>query len=197
MIDRVAAKLARKVYDVPVGFKWFSSGLLDGSLCFGGEESAGASFSRRNGTVWTTDKDGMVPALLSAEILAVTGKDPGEHYQKLTQDLGESFYDRIEAKATSVQRAELGKISADQIESKELAGEKILKILTKAPGNNVAIGGIKIETQNGWFAARPSGTEDIYKIYGESFKSYSHLKAIIEEAQSIVNCSLSKKPLNA
>ena len=191
MIDRVVARLGRTVCDVPVGFKWFSAGLIDGSLCFGGEESAGATFSRIDGTVWTTDKDGMVPALLSAEILAVTGRDPGEHYQLLTKDLGESFYDRVEAKATAAQRAQLGKISADKIVSKTLAGEKIQKILTAAPGNNAAIGGIKIETENGWFAARPSGTEDIYKIYAESFKSDEHLKSILKEAQAIVDSSLS------
>ena len=191
MIDRVVARLGRTVCDVPVGFKWFSSGLIDRSLCFGGEESAGATFSRIDGTVWTTDKDGMVPALLSAEILAVTGRDPGEHYQLLTKNLGESFYDRVEAKATAAQRAQLGKISADKIVSKTLAGEKIQKILTAAPGNNAAIGGIKIETENGWFAARPSGTEDIYKIYAESFKSDEHLKSILEEAQAIVDSSLS------
>ena len=191
MIDRVVARLGRTVCDVPVGFKWFSAGLIDGSLCFGGEESAGATFSRIDGTVWTTDKDGMVPALLSAEILAVTGRDPGEHHQLLTKDLGESFYDRVEAKATAAQRAQLGKISADKIVSKTLAGENIQKILTAAPGNNAAIGGIKIETENGWFAARPSGTEDIYKIYAESFKSDEHLKSILEEAQAIVDSSLS------
>jgi len=192
MIDRVAAKLGRKIYDVPVGFKWFSEGLFDGSLCFGGEESAGASFSRMDGSVWTTDKDGIVPALLSAEILAVTGKDPGEQYQALTAELGESFYDRVEAKATATQRAQLGKISADQIQSKELAGDKILNILTQAPGNKASIAGIKIETENGWFAARPSGTEDIYKIYAESFKDEKHLKQMIEEAQSIVDQTITK-----
>lgn len=187
MIDHVAAKLGRKVYDVPVGFKWFSAGLLDGSLCFGGEENAGASFSRIDGSVWTTDKDGIVPALLSAEILAMTSKDPGEHYQELTKDLEDFFYDRIDAPATAAQKAQLGKLSADQIHSKGLAGEKILNILTEALGNKAPIGGIKIETVNGWFAARPSGTEDIYKIYAESFKNEKHLEQKIEEAQVIVN----------
>ena len=190
MIDRVAQKLGRKIYDVPVGFKWFSSGLLDGSLCFGGEESAGAIFSRINGDVWTTDKDGMVPALLSAEILAVTGKDPGEIYKTLTAELGDSFYDRREATSSPEQKAKLGKISATQIQSKELAGEKILSILTEAPGNNAAIGGIKIETKNGWFAARPSGTEDIYKIYAESFRDKEHLENILQEAQDIIDHTL-------
>lgn len=170
MIDRVATKLGRKIYDVPVGFKWFSAGLLDGSLCFGGEESAGAIFSRINGDVWTTDKDGIVPALLSAEILAVTGKDPGEIYKELMNEFGGSYYDRKEAKASPEQKAKLATLSAADVRSKELAGEKILSILTEAPGNNAAIGGIKIETGSGWFAARPSGTEDIYKIYAESFK---------------------------
>lgn len=187
MINRVVKKLGRKIYDVPVGFKWFSSGLLDGSLCFGGEESAGAVFSRINGDVWTTDKDGIVPALLSAEILAVTGKDPGEIYKELVNEFGESFYDRKEAKASPEQKARLGKLSVGDIKSKELAGEKITNILTQAPGNNAPIGGIKIETENGWFAARPSGTEDIYKIYAESFSNKEHLEKIIEEAQSIVD----------
>ena len=187
MIDRVTNKLGRQVYDVPVGFKWFSEGLFNGSLCFGGEESAGASFSRIDGSVWTTDKDGIVPALLSAEILAVTGKDPGEQYQALTRELGECFYDRVEAKATAGQRAQLGKISAGQIQSEELAGEKIQKIFTEAPGNKASIAGIKIETENGWFAARPSGTEDIYKIYAESFKDEKHLKRMVDEAQAIVD----------
>jgi phosphoglucomutase len=190
MIDRVAIKLGRKICDVPVGFKWFSAGLLDGSLCFGGEESAGAIFSRINGDVWTTDKDGIVPALLSAEILAVTGQDPGDIYMELINEFGESFYDRKEAAASPEQQAKLGKLSAGQIKSKNLAGEKILNILTVAPGNNEAIGGIKIETENGWFAARPSGTEKIYKIYAESFKNERHLEKILEEAQAIVNETL-------
>jgi phosphoglucomutase len=190
MIDRVATKLGRKIYDVPVGFKWFSAGLLDGSLCFGGEESAGAIFSRINGDVWTTDKDGIVPALLSAEILAVTGKDPGEIYKELMNEFGGSYYDRKEAKASPEQKAKLATLSAADVRSKELAGEKIMSILTEAPGNNAAIGGIKIETGSGWFAARPSGTEDIYKIYAESFKDEQHLAKILEEAQAIVDETL-------
>lgn len=194
MIDRVAKKLGRKIYDVPVGFKWFSAGLLDGSLCFGGEESAGAVFSRMNGAVWTTDKDGMVPALLSAEILSVTGSDPGAIYSALVNEFGQSYYDRKEAAASPEQKAKLGKLSAGQIRSQELAGEKIVSILTEAPGNNAAIGGIKIETGNGWFAARPSGTEDIYKIYAESFKSEEHLEKILEEAQAIVDSTLRVAP---
>lgn len=187
MIDRVTAKLGRKIYEVPVGFKWFVDGLFDGSLCFGGEESAGASFSRLNGDVWTTDKDGIIPALLSAEMTAVTGRDPGEIYNDLKKDFGEPLYNRIEAPATREQKALLGKLSPDMVQSKELAGEKIQSILTKAPGNGAAIGGLKVVTESGWFAARPSGTEDIYKIYAESFRDNEHLKHILEEAQDIVN----------
>ncbi len=190
LIDRIAAKLNRKLYDVPVGFKWFVDGLLDGSLCFGGEESAGASFSRLDGSVWTTDKDGFIPALLSAEITAKTGNDPGNIYNELSKDLGEPFYDRIEAKATPEQKEKLKNLSASQINHKELAGEKIESILTNAPGNNAPIGGLKVVTDNGWFAARPSGTEDIYKIYAESFLGKDHLKKIIDEAQTIVNAAL-------
>ncbi|CAN5741752.1 phosphoglucomutase (alpha-D-glucose-1,6-bisphosphate-dependent) [soil metagenome] len=190
LIDRIAAKQGRKIDDVPVGFKWFVDGLLDSSLCFGGEESAGASFSRLDGSVWTTDKDGFIPALLAAEITAKMGKDPGEMYKELTQEFGEPFYDRIEAKATSEQKEKLKKLSASQIQHKELAGEKIENILTNAPGNNEPIGGLKVATKNGWFAARPSGTEDIYKIYAESFLSKDHLKKIIEEAQAIVDAAL-------
>jgi phosphoglucomutase len=187
LIDRIAKKMGRKINDVPVGFKWFVDGLLDSSLCFGGEESAGASFSRLNGSVWTTDKDGFIPALLSAEITAKMGKDPGEVYDELTKEFGEPFYDRIEAKATPEQKEKLSKLSPDSIKQKELAGEKIIDLLTKAPGNDASIGGLKVTTENGWFAARPSGTEDIYKIYGESFLSKDHLKRIIDEAQIIVN----------
>lgn len=190
LIDRIAEKFGRAVYDVPVGFKWFVDGLQDSSLCFGGEESAGASFSRMNGKVWTTDKDGFIPALLSAEITAKTGKDPGKIYNELTKEFGEPFYDRIEAKATPEQKEKLKKLSATQIKHKDLAGEKIENILTNAPGNNASIGGLKVITKNGWFAARPSGTEDIYKIYAESFLSKDHLKKIIEEAQSLVNAEL-------
>ena len=190
LIDRVAAKLKRKIDDVPVGFKWFVDGLLDSSLCFGGEESAGASFSRLNGSVWTTDKDGFIPALLSAEITAKIGKDPGIIYKELIKEFGEPFYDRIEAKATPEQKEKLKKLSASQIKHKSLAGEKITNILTNAPGNKASIGGLKVVTENGWFAARSSGTEDIYKIYGESFLSQDHLKKIIDEAQTIVNAAL-------
>ena len=190
LIERIASKLNRKLYDVPVGFKWFVDGLLDGSLCFGGEESAGASFSRLNGSVWTTDKDGFIPALLSAEITAKTGKDPGKIYNELTREYGEPFYDRIEAKATPAQKEKLKNLSSAEIKHKELAGENIDSILIKAPGNNAAIGGVKVVTKNGWFAARPSGTEDIYKIYAESFLNKDHLKRIIEEAQTIVNAAL-------
>ncbi|MEO8765464.1 MAG: phosphoglucomutase (alpha-D-glucose-1,6-bisphosphate-dependent) [Ginsengibacter sp.] len=190
LIDRIAAKLDRKIYDVPVGFKWFVDGLLGSSLCFGGEESAGASFSRSDGSVWTTDKDGFIPALLSAEITAKMKKDPGVIFNELTKGLGEPFYDRIEAKATPLQKEKLKSLSASLIKYRDLAGEKITNILTNAPGNNASIGGIKVVTENGWFAARPSGTEDIYKIYAESFLGKDHLKKIIDEAQTIVNAAL-------
>jgi phosphoglucomutase len=190
MIDRVAAKLGRKLYEVPVGFKWFVDGLLDGTLGFGGEESAGASFSRIDGSVWTTDKDGIIPALLAAEITAKTGKDPGEIYRDLISEFGEPFYDRVEAPATAQQKAMLKELSPQQVNSKMLAGEKIEEIITCAPGNNAPIGGVKVIAQNGWFAARPSGTEDIYKIYGESFKGADHLHRILEEAQAMVHKSL-------
>ncbi len=190
MIDRVTARLGRKLYEVPVGFKWFVEGLLDGSLGFVGEESAGASFLRKDGAVWTTDKDGIVPALLSAEITARMGRDPGEIYREFTRDLGEPVYDRIEAPATPEQKKALSKLSPEQVSSTELAGEKITDVLTKAPGNGSPIGGLKIATENGWFAARPSGTESIYKIYAESFKGEEHLRRIEEEAQAIVDGAL-------
>ncbi len=190
MIDRVTAKLGRKLYEVPVGFKWFVDGLLDSSLGFGGEESAGASFSRLDGSVWTTDKDGIVPALLSAEITARMGRDPGEIYQELTREFGEPVYDRVEAPATPEQKHRLAQLSPQQIRSAELAGEKIQNILTQAPGNGAAIGGLKVVTESGWFAARPSGTEDIYKIYAESFRGADHLRRIVEEAQTIVSDAL-------
>lgn len=190
MIDRVSAGIGRKVLEVPVGFKWFAQGLQDGSLGFGGEESAGASFLRRDGRVWTTDKDGLAPALLSAEIIARTGRDPGECYRLLTQKYGEPVADRIQAVANAEQKAKLAKLSPEQITSTSLAGEAITAILTKAPGNNASIGGLKVVTENGWFAARPSGTEDIYKIYGESFKGESHLRDILNEAQTIVDAAL-------
>jgi phosphoglucomutase len=190
MIDRVAEKLGRKVYEVPVGFKWFVEGLLDGSLGFGGEESAGASFARLDGTVWTTDKDGIILALLAAEITAKLGVDPGEIYQDLVREFGNPVYDRIEAAATPAQKAILKNLSPENVHSKTLAGEEILTILTKAPGNGASMGGLKVTTKSGWFAARPSGTEDIYKIYGESFLGSEHLKRILNEAQTIVNEAL-------
>jgi len=187
MIDRVAARLTRKLYEVPVGFKWFVAGLLDGGLGFGAEESAGATFLRTDGTVWTTDKDGIAAALLSAEITARTGHDPGALYRQLTRDLGEPAADRLEARATAEQKAVLAKLSPAQVKRTELAGEKIEKLLTRAPGNDAPIGGLKVVTQNAWFAARPSGTEDIYKIYAESFRGDDHLRAILVEAQAIVS----------
>lgn len=193
MIDLATAKVGRKVYEVPVGFKWFVDGLLDGSLGFAGEESAGASFARLDGTVWTTDKDGIILSLLAAEMTAKMGKDPGKIYQELTHEFGNPVYDRIEASATSEQKKILKDLSPENIHSKQLAGEEILSVLTKAPGNGAAIGGVKVETRNGWFAARPSGTEDIYKIYGESFLGRDHLDRILKEAQTIVNEAFSKK----
>ncbi|MCG8345157.1 MAG: phosphoglucomutase (alpha-D-glucose-1,6-bisphosphate-dependent) [Chlorobiales bacterium] len=192
MIDRVAAKLGRKVYEVPVGFKWFVDGLLEGSLGFAGEESAGASFVRKNGRVWTTDKDGIIPALLSAEITAKTGRDPGELYRKLTSDLGEPIYRRIDASATPEEKAKLKQLSAEQVILDALAGEKVRAILTDAPGNKKNIGGIKVVSDNGWFAARPSGTENTYKTYAESFLGASHLDAILSEAQEVVHRALSQ-----
>jgi phosphoglucomutase len=190
MIDRVTAKLRRKLYEVPVGFKWFVDGLLDGSLGFGGEESAGASFVRRDGSVWTTDKDGIVSALLAAEITARTGRDPGEIYHDLTGEFGEPVFDRVEAPATPEQKAILERLSPKQVRLTSLAGEKIRTILTCASGNGASIGGLKVIAENGWFAARPSGTEDIYKIYAESFLGEDHLRRILEESQTIVNEAL-------
>jgi len=194
MIDRVAAKLGRKLFEVPVGFKWFVDGLLDGSLGFGGEESAGATFVRMDGSAWTTDKDGIVPALLSAEITARMGRDPGDIYRDLTREFGEPLYDRVEAKATAAQKEMLKKLSPQQVRSAELAGEKIQSILTQAPGNGASIGGLKVIAESGWFAARPSGTEDIYKIYAESFRGADHLRSILEEAQTIVSDTLKGPP---
>ena len=194
MIDRVTAKLGRKLYEVPVGFKWFVDGLLDASLGFVGEESAGASFARLDGSVWTTDKDGITLALLAAEITARIGRDPGEIYGELTREFGESVYDRVEAPATPEQKEMLAKLSAGQVRSKELAGEKIQTILTHAPGNDAPLGGLKVVTESGWFAARPSGTENIYKIYAESFRGTDHLLRISEEAQAIVNDALATVP---
>jgi len=194
MIDRVTAKLGRKLYEVPVGFKWFVDGLLDGSLGFGGEESAGASFVRRDGSVWTTDKDGIVPALLAAEITARVDRDPGEIYHELTREFGEPVYDRVEAPATPEQKEVLERLSPEQVRITDLAGEKIQTILTNAPGNGAPIGGLKVIAESGWFAARPSGTEDIYKIYGESFRGADHLRRVLEEAQIIVIDALSASP---
>jgi phosphoglucomutase len=190
MIDRVTAKLGRKLYEVPVGFKWFVDGLLDGSLGFAGEESAGSSFIRLDGSVWTTDKDGIVPALLSAEIMARMGRDPGEIYRELVREFGDPVYDRVEAPATPEQKQKLAQLSPRLIPSAELAGEKIQSILTQAPGNGAPIGGVKVSAASGWFAARPSGTEDIYKIYGESFRGADHLRRILAEAQVIVGAAL-------
>jgi len=186
MIDRVVHRNGRKLLEVPVGFKWFAPGLYDGSCCFGGEESAGASFLRHDGSAWSTDKDGLIMDLLAAEILAVTGRDPGEHYQALTEEFGAPFYTRIDAAATPEQKAKLQKLSAAQVVESQLAGEPISLKLTRAPGNYAPIGGLKVVSENGWFAARPSGTEDIYKIYAESFKSPEHLAQILDEAQAMV-----------
>ena len=192
LIDRVVNSLHRKLVEVPVGFKWFVAGLMDGSLCFGGEESAGASFLRRDGNVWTTDKDGLILGLLAAEITAVTGKDPGAHYRELTAQFGTPYYTRIDAPATPAQKAAFKKLSPDNVTATELAGEAIIAKLTKAPGNGAAIGGLKVVAANGWFAARPSGTENIYKLYAESFTGEAHLAAIVEQAQEIVSRTLAE-----
>ena len=190
LIDRIVAKLARKLFEVPVGFKWFVDGLLDGTLGFAGEESAGATCVRLDGGAWTTDKDGFVPCLLAAEITARMGRDPGEAYRGLTAEFGEPSYDRVEAPATPAEKAALSRLSPAQITTSELAGEKIQAVLTRAPGNGAPLGGLKAVTKSGWFAARPSGTEDIYKIYAESFQGKSHLARILEEAQAIVGAAL-------
>ena len=190
MIDRVCKRLGRTLYEVPVGFKWFVDGLMDGSLGFGGEESAGASFSRLDGGVWTTDKDGIVPALLSAEITARTGRDPGEAYRALTQEFGAVYANRVDAAANAEQKQKLGKLDGAQVRITELAGEPIDRVLTRAPGNDAPIGGVKVTSRGGWFAARPSGTEDIYKIYAESFHDAAHLDRLIAEAQRIVDAAL-------
>ena len=190
MIDRVAARLRRPLIEVPVGFKWFVDGLLSGTLGFGGEESAGASFLRRDGAVWTTDKDGIVPNLLAAEITARTGRDPGEHYRELAAQFGEPHYTRIDAAATPEQKARLSALSPDDVRASAVAGDAITAKLTAAPGNGAAIGGLKVTTERGWFAARPSGTENIYKIYAESFTSAAHLDAIVRSAHEIVNEAL-------
>ena len=190
MIDRVVASLGRTMIEVPVGFKWFSPGLFDGSVCFGGEESAGASFLRRDGTVWTTDKDGIILGLLAAEILAVTGKDPGQYYQMLVAEHGAPAYIRIDAPSTPEQKAAFKKLTGDKVAAATLAGDAITARLTHAPGNGAAIGGLKVTTANGWFAARPSGTEDIYKLYAESFKGREHLDTLVSEAQAVVTAAL-------
>ena len=190
MIDRVAARRGRRLYEVPVGFKWFAEGLFDGSLGFGGEESAGATFLRRDGRVWTTDKDGIIPALLAAEITARAGRDPGEIYHALTHELGEVTADRVEAPATAAQKKSLASLTPATIRCAELAGDKVETIIDRAPGNDAPIGGIKVTTASGWFAARPSGTEEIYKIYAESFRGAEHLKRIIIEAQAVVNAAI-------
>jgi phosphoglucomutase len=190
IIDRVVAALGRKLMEVPVGFKWFAPGLADGSVCFGGEESAGASFLRRDGSVWTTDKDGPILGLLAAEICATTGKDPGQHYAELTRKFGAPSYTRIDAAATPEQKQAFKKLTPEAVTAKTLAGDSITQKLTRAPGNNADMGGLKVCTANGWFAARPSGTENIYKIYAESFKGAAHLDDIITEAQKIVTAAL-------
>ena len=190
MIDRVAARLKRRLFEVPVGFKWYVAGLLDGSLAFGGEESAGASFNRFDGSAWSTDKDGIAAALLSAEITAATGRDPGQAYRELTRDLGEPFASRVDAPATPAQKKLLGKLDRSRIRSTTLAGEPIVGVLTHAPGNNAPIGGVKVMSKSGWFAARPSGTENIYKIYAESFVSEDHLRLLLTDAQAVVDAAL-------
>jgi phosphoglucomutase len=190
MIDRVVAKLGRRLLEVPVGFKWFAPGLFDGSVCFGGEESAGASFLRRDGSVWTTDKDGPIMDLLAAEITAVTGKDPGEHYRELTAEFGDPAYTRIDAPASPEQKEAFKRLTPESVKETRLAGEPITAKLTRAPGNGAPIGGLKVVAASGWFAARPSGTENVYKLYAESFKGQTHLDAIVEEAQRLVNAAL-------
>jgi phosphoglucomutase len=197
MIDRVVKKLGRELREVPVGFKWFVAGLVDGSFCFGGEESAGASFLRHDGTVWTTDKDGLIMNLLAAEITARTGEDPGEHYRELTAEFGTPYYLRIDAPATPEQKARLQKLSPESVRESSLAGEPITAKLTRAPGNNASIGGLKVVTANGWFAARPSGTESIYKIYAESFRNEAHLNALVSEARQMVNNALGQSEFGA
>src|SRR5437016_1306271 len=192
LIDRVVEKLGRRLYEVPVGFKWFVPGLFDGSCCFGGEESAGASFLRHDGTVWTTDKDGPIMDLLAAEITARTDKDPGEHYRELAAEFGTPYYTRIDAPATPEQKARLRTLSAESVTDETLAGEPIVAKLTRAPGNNAAIDGLKVATASGWFAARPSGTENVYKIYAESFRGAAHLDALVSEAQALVDAAVTR-----
>jgi len=190
IIDRVVSDLGRKFIEVPVGFKWFTPGLFDGSVCFGGEESAGASFLRRDGNVWSTDKDGLILGLLAAEICATTGKDPGQHYEEITAKFGAPSYKRIDAAATPEQKKAFKKLTPEAVKASSLAGDTITAKLTRAPGNNADIGGLKVCTGNGWFAARPSGTENIYKVYAESFKGTAHLDSLIAEAQEIVTAAL-------
>jgi phosphoglucomutase len=190
MIDKVVSSLDRQLSETPVGFKWFVAGLFDGSFCFGGEESAGASLLRRDGTVWTTDKDGPIMDLVAAEITAITGKDPGQHFSELVEKFGMPYYTRIDAPASPEQKVKLSKLSADSVKESHMAGERITAKLTNAPGNNASIGGLKVIAENGWFAARPSGTENLYKIYAESFKDEAHLESIVEEAQQIVGNAL-------
>ena len=190
MIDRVAKRLGRRLYEVPVGFKWYVDGLVKGTLGFGGEESAGASFSRRDGTVWTTDKDGLAPALLSVEMTARTGRDPGELYREMTRELGEPVFSRVDAAASREQKRKLSKLSASEFKLTQFAGDPITQVLDRAPGNDAPIGGIKVSTANGWFAARPSGTEDVYKIYAESFRGDAHLREIFAEAQKVVDTAI-------
>jgi phosphoglucomutase len=190
MIDRVVHELGRQLYEVPVGFEWFTPGLFDSSCCFGGEESTGASFLRRDGTVWTTDKDGLIMCLLAAEITACTGKDPGEHFRELTAEFGSPHYTRIDAPAKPEHKATLENLSPSAVKESTLAGEPIIAKLTRAPGNGAPIGGLKVVAANGWFAARPSGTENLYKIYAESFRDQGHLDAIVDEAQEMVNRAL-------
>ncbi len=192
MLDRVAADLGRRLLEVPVGFKWFVDGLLSGDLGFGGEESAGASFLRRDGTVWTTDKDGIIACLLAAELTARTGRDPGQAYAELTERFGTPAYRRIDAPATPEQKAALGRLSADRVGATELAGEPLTGVLTRAPGNDAPIGGLKVTAEHGWFAARPSGTENVYKIYAESFLGEEHLDRLIEEARALVDAALAE-----
>jgi phosphoglucomutase len=193
LIDRVVRRLGRRLLEVPVGFKWFVQGLFDGTCCFGGEESAGASFLRRNGSTWTTDKDGLILGLLAAEITAVTGQDPGEHVQALCAEFGTSYYTRIDSPIAPEKKSQLGMLDSTAVRASELAGDPIVAKLTRAPGNDAPIGGIKVVTANGWFAVRPSGTENIYKIYAESFRDQAHLDAIVEQAKVIVDDALASR----
>jgi phosphoglucomutase len=194
MIDRVAQRLGRPLVEVPVGFKYFVAGLLDGSLGFGGEESAGASFLRRDGTAWTTDKDGLVMGLLAAEMTSRTGRDPGELYRELTRELGDPVYERIDAAATREQKATLARLAPDDLAMRELGGDPVTSVITAAPGDGKPIGGVKVITEHGWFAARPSGTEEVYKLYAESWKGAAHLRLIQDEAQAIIARAFQSAP---